>query len=260
MANGMRNARNKLFIGERDSGKTSALYRGIRLARLRNRPVLAVDSATAHEDRSLWHRLARDSLCPIVAIEFPRGDANPRSSLGAVLFREMPERIVAVDVSHFLEMGHLQADRSTAQAVRKRYQDETSVVLQCVADGLEGGRFPRLLVVLDEIEINERICREIRRIERADGEVLAALHPPLVDNKWTGDFEMVRLKPGDAAKGVTGHGFDGAGECGHEKSAPGPHQPERTGFKQGHFIGEKPHDSSGNKGGEGLSGKSRVRA
>ena len=97
---------NRLYIGARDSGKTSSLFHDVYAAHIARRPVVVIDSATDHKDRSLYHRLLREFTDCCVAVEYPHFDEDPGSRLSQILVKAETGMVVLVDVAYFLEEGH----------------------------------------------------------------------------------------------------------------------------------------------------------
>ena len=171
---------NRLYIGARDSGKTSSLFQDIYAAHIARSPGVVVDSATDHKDRSLYHRLLREFTDCCVAVEFPRSDGAPENRLAQILAEAETGKVVVIDVSYYLEEGHRLADPWEKAVTRVRYL--------MVEGGLCG-----VFVALDEIEFTKTIMACAVVFAEYGGEVHAALHPPAVDREFVGDFKNVVL-------------------------------------------------------------------
>ena len=185
---------NRLYVGVHDSGKTTSLYQDVLAARIKRRPVVVIDSATEHLDRSLYHRLLRDRADDCVGLEFPRMVQCPTQRLVEAMSKAGVGKIVMVDVSFYLEEGHRLTDPKEKTTIRRRYQEETGEVLEVVLAMMERGCWRNVLVAMDEIEFTARISSYARAIAEKGGEVHAALHPPLVVNELSSEFEYVVLE------------------------------------------------------------------
>lgn len=184
---------NRLYIGARDSGKTSSLFQDIYAAHIARRPVVVVDSATDHKDRSLYHRLLREFTDCCVAVEFPRSDGAPENRLAQILAEAETGKVVVIDVSYYLEEGHRLADPWEKAVTRVRYQVEAGEVLRTIQRLMVEGGLCGVFVALDEIEFTKTIMACAVVIAEYGGEVHAALHPPAVDREFVGDFKNVVL-------------------------------------------------------------------
>ena len=184
---------NRLYIGLRDSGKTTSLYQDVGDALLARRPVVVIDSATEHMDRSLLHRLLRGCAHDCVGGEFPRTAADPRQRLYQMILPADAGKIVMIDVSYYLEEGHRLTDPDEKLTIRRHYQDEASEVMATVHSIMLRGGLRKVLVAMDEIEYTGCIASYAKAIAEYGGEVHAALHPPFVANELFGEFEYVNL-------------------------------------------------------------------
>ena len=184
---------NRLYVGVHDSGKTTSLYRHIGVARNARRPVVVIDSATDHKDRSLFYRLLTWHADDCVGIEYPRTAANPTQRLSETVLDAETGKVVMIDVSFYLEEGHRLMDPKEKRVTRRRYQDEAADVLGVVCDRMSIGGLRNVLVVMDEIELTTGIVSCARTIAKHGGEVHVALHPPLVAYELSDEFERFVL-------------------------------------------------------------------
>jgi hypothetical protein len=187
---------NRLYIGMRDSGKTTSLYWDVDAALIARRPVVVIDSATDHIDRSLMHRLLRAHENCCEGAEYPRSVVDPMQRLSQMMSMADAGKIVIIDVSHYLEEGHQLTDPNEKVMIRRRYQDEAGDVMATVHAAMLRGGLRNVLVAMDEIEFTECIASYARAIMEHGGEVHAALHPPLVAHELFGEFEYIDLSQG----------------------------------------------------------------
>lgn len=185
---------NRLYIGGRNCGKTSSLCQDIKAAQVAQRPVVVVDSATEHKNRSIYHRLLERLGDDCVASEYPRGDILPSLRLNQMVSRAEVGKVVMFDVAFYLEQGHRMATHTQKIAVRHRYLEEAEEILEVVLASMRCGRLHNVLLVLDEIELTSKVVSMARMIADRGGEVYAALHPPLVNPGLSLAFECVVLK------------------------------------------------------------------
>lgn len=188
---------NRLYIGMRDSGKTTSLYRDVDAALIARRPVVVIDSATDHIDRSLMHRLLRAYENGCEGAEYPRSFVDPMQRLSQMMSMADAGKIVIIDVSHYLEEGYQSTDPNEKVMIRRRYQDEACDVMATVHATMLRGGLRNVLVAMDEIEFTECIASYARAIMEHGGEVHAALHPPLVVHELFGEFEYIDLSQGE---------------------------------------------------------------
>ena len=176
--------------------KTTSLYRDVDVARIARRPVVVIDSATDHMDRSLMHRLLSGHAYDCEGVEYPRSVVDPIRRLSQMMSMADAGKIVIIDVSYYLEKGHRSTDQNEKVTIRRRYQDEAGDVMATIHATMLRGGLRNVLVAMDEIEFTECIASYARGITEHGGEVHAALHPPLVANELFGGFEHVDLSRG----------------------------------------------------------------
>jgi len=184
---------NRLYVGVHDSGKTTSLCRHVADARGVRRPVVVIDSATDHKDRSLFHRLLIWYEGDCVGMEYPRKAANPIQRLSDAMIEAETGKVVMIDVSYYLEEGHRLTDPREKASIRRQYQVEAGKVLGVILSIMTKGGLRNVLVAMDEIELTASIVSYARAIAERGGEVHIALHPPLAADELSKEFEHVVL-------------------------------------------------------------------
>jgi len=142
------------YVGERDTGKTTALKKVFLALRQKSSAfIFVVDSAVEEGDKSLIRQLQSAGYagscftfkCPEDLLIFK-----------SRAFESSP---VFCDVSYYLERGHEARDPTRKQELREHYKDLVADILEIIlsADWQEA----KLVIVMDEIEINDRAGRII---------------------------------------------------------------------------------------------------
>ena len=196
------------IIAPRDAGKSSFLYQKFVRYNEESVPILVVDSATDHPEKSLLRMV--QASCPSVYIPSPaQEDIKPVDSINTSdCYYPLPimEECTATDCStvfladsaYYLEYGYCTDDQAIREARRKLYREfSMQVAYAFTALSHPGGRF---LMIFDEIELEDTFGCVVEQARRQSGEIWLSLHEvsglgnnlSLIDRLYTlSNYELV---------------------------------------------------------------------
>lgn len=199
---------NKVFIGDRNVGKTTWLFDYVRkYAEDSSKKIVILDSATEHIDKSLLHKVK--STFPNTSIIYP----NDRSWLisSEITLMEYYEKcknssitnaiahstsqINCIDLSFYLERGHEFASAGNlelAQKYRCIYNNLSQQVALCCMILVNEGIIDKMVVVTDEIEF-PRHGLDLSKYQNKNILFVSAVHPENSFGKFYKSFKNIEI-------------------------------------------------------------------
>jgi len=159
-------AQNILFVGARNSGKTTILRKIVDGVLHAGGRIIVIDSATAHANKSLIVQISKQKKVHIQ-------DGSKSNQVG-----DLSENIILVDVSSHLENSYNFPDGGMRTQERELYIRD----VQSLLENLISSRFntSKTAIIMDEIEINNDIIMLITRLNTQGVFVYGSLHPHLL--------------------------------------------------------------------------------
>lgn len=141
----------KIYVGNRDAGKTTFLYNLFEKARSSGLKILVIDSATDHVDKSLICRIKATypeecywfSSCDENQITFPYVDS---ATYPVELVKQNPSSIYLADVSYYLEKGYDYPEGERRKYLRLLYKKLSMQIIQALYEHID-------IILMDEIEL-----------------------------------------------------------------------------------------------------------
>jgi len=171
-------------IGSRDTGKTTFLLRLAERAIAEKRPVMVIDSAAEHPQKSLLYKLRNlyphtwFSSPPVERIvDMPAGNGLDQVYPYSEMLRLRPGpagRLLLVDAAYYLELGYETESLPLREERRRLYR------LFAAQSAWSFGAYIRgkgaALLLLDEIELMDSCRQLLPELSRSGCDVWAALH------------------------------------------------------------------------------------
>jgi Predicted ATPases involved in biogenesis of archaeal flagella len=161
-----------VIIGDRDTGKSTYLFREYKKALENGKKILIIDSATEHVEKSLLIKIQTKtkeylniSQCDKKDIIYPliRENMYPSHLVG------LNSEVILCDASYYLEKGYdypTGEQRELCRRIYKRYAMQVVSVFLGVVD----------VIIFDEIELIPESRDILERIKAEDKELYMALH------------------------------------------------------------------------------------
>jgi GTPase SAR1 family protein len=183
---------NIVYIGERNSGKTTKLLNIANQYLTDNYSVIVIDSATEHKDKSLICKLHK--IFPAIDIFDSLKIYNLPNDNDLSLFNlESSIKLYLFDVSYFLEKSYDYNDPILRVTEREKYKKEVSIILQAMNKFNDLAL--KVIVIMDEIEITDQIMSDILQLNKISIFCLLSLHPNVLDVKFHNFFEIKDCLP-----------------------------------------------------------------
>lgn len=168
------NNRGIVFLGERNSGKTTMLLSAYENLIKRNKKILVIDSATEHIESSLLQKIKTQSKsdyiwidsCSEAEIVFPK---KTDKTYPYTITHFSDKQVYLCDAAYYLERGYDYPEgdkREEKRLLYKRFCMQTVEVLMNRIDA----------VIMDEIELIPESERVIREALGRGTEIYMALH------------------------------------------------------------------------------------
>lgn len=206
---------NKIYVAERNAGKTSWLFNIVRNHVINsNKKVVIIDSATEHVDKSLLHKVK--SAFTDTTIIYPNNlsyvlDSNVslenyykkcKKSIISQDIKNAKSQIVCIDLSFYLERGHEFADagnHNLAHQYRQIYNNlAQQVALSCMSLVNEG-LINEMLVVSDEIEFPKN-GHDIYKYQTKNIRFVSAVHPENSFGHFYKSFKFISNLPEESCE------------------------------------------------------------
>lgn len=198
---------NQLVVETRDTGKTTYLFNEVKRIVADGYRVIIMDSATAHEDKSLLKKVMYQY--PKAKIFDVRDEKTVTLQHGYQLFLEsfecmfpvkqlidLDDKIICFDLSYFLEKGHDIFDQTNNRELYNYYRTLYNSLAQQIITGLimlnSSGKLQNTIVVMDEIEF-PIVDFDITLFQK-DISFIAAAHPENTFGTFYQSFKRVPFK------------------------------------------------------------------
>ena len=138
-----------VYIGDRNTGKTTRLLEIFYRARKEKKRILVIDSATEHADKSLLVKLAHEEgaikidTCSKEKITFPHYKEHdfPYELIG-----EEEKALYLCDAAYYLEKGYDYPEGAQRQEQRRYYKCFSMQIIQSLLKKID-------VIIMDEIEL-----------------------------------------------------------------------------------------------------------
>lgn len=204
------------IIGGRDTGKTTFLLRLAERAIAEGIPVMVIDSATDHTEKSLLYKLRNvyahtwfpsPSVAKIVEMPTSGGldQVYPFSEM-LCLPSGPAGKLLLVDVAYYLELGYETESLPLREERRKLYRLFAAQAAWSFGAYIQGKS--SALLLLDEIELTDSYWHLLPKLSRAGCGVWAALHQcaglaPCEEMFFCGTLQDYELCPLDGGQHVS---------------------------------------------------------
>lgn len=175
-----------IFVGERNTGKTTMLLRLVERALANRNTVFVFDSATNHCEKSLLKK------CEKYFPYFQQFSLSHFSSwelfnLEAVI-RSRSVDFFLFDVSAHLENSHMIENPLKKTIERSLYKREVNAILKTLLHHFSA--FKKKVIIFDEIEITNGIARQLNVCIANSVPFWGALHPDRISNVARKNFNL----------------------------------------------------------------------
>jgi predicted AAA+ superfamily ATPase len=167
------NKKGVVFLGPRETGKTTRLWNIFLECIERNKKILIIDSATEHTSKSLLRKIEEtyDDILNIVTysekeIVFPDIDVN---AFVYELIRNKEHQIFLCDASYFLERSYDFPEGTLREQKRLLYKKFSMQVICALLTEIN-------VIIMDEIELIPESKEVLQQIFSKDIDVYMSLH------------------------------------------------------------------------------------
>ncbi len=161
-----------VIVGDRDTGKSTYLFREYKKALEKGKKILMIDSATEHAEKSLFRKIQSTTK---EYLHIPQCDKKDiiypliRENMYPAHLAGLGSEVILCDASHYLEKGYeypAGAQRELCRRLYKRYAMQVASVFLGVVD----------VIIFDEIELIPESKDVLERIKSEGKELHMALH------------------------------------------------------------------------------------
>lgn len=166
------------IIADRETGKTSFLYRLAEESINVDVPVMVIDSAVAHREKSLLCKLKQ--RFPHIYLTTPHDLDHQIPMSGEILASRPPfshvnrHKLILVDASYFLEFGYETDDLKLREARRAMYKCFALQSVLFFSYYIHNSN--KSLLIMDEIELTSGFCELIPALSLDGCSIWASLH------------------------------------------------------------------------------------
>lgn len=161
-----------VYIGERNTGKTTKLYHAYEEALMKKKRILIMDSATDHVEKSIIRKIQQENQgiliesCSESEVVFP--NIKPYS-YPYELVKDKDSNLFLCDASYFLEKGYDYPEGPLREEQRTLYKCFSMQVICVLMDRVD-------TILMDEIELLPEFRKIITMISQQNIQLVMTLH------------------------------------------------------------------------------------